>query len=258
MRRDIEFTSGGETVRGWLYTPDGGTGPFPVVVMAGGWCYVKEIVLPHYAEAILKSGVAVLMFDYRGLGESEGEPRQHIDPWAQIEDYKNAISFVAKQPEVDARRIGIWGISYAGGHVIAVAASDPRVKCAVSTVPVVEGWETMKRCHGERKFEKLLNLNINDFSKIGADTAQQLADPELRREEMRDLMKSIAYPEGWFYVERAVVIMFGLASQLAPKLNTVHVGFPYIMKFLADRTAARAAAAAAPAAPAPTAAASPS
>jgi predicted unusual protein kinase regulating ubiquinone biosynthesis (AarF/ABC1/UbiB family) len=106
-------------------------------------------------------------------------------------------------------------------------------------------------------FEKLLNLNITDFSKIGAEAAANLADPELRRDELRELMKSIAYPEGWFYVERAVVIMFGLASQLAPTLNTVHVGFPYIMKFLADRTAARAAAAAAKPS-APTAAAAPS
>jgi ubiquinone biosynthesis protein len=93
-----------------------------------------------------------------------------------------------------------------------------------------------------RYFEKLLDLNITDFSKISPQTAQKLADPEVKRDELRELMKSIAYPEGWFYVERAVVIMFGLSAQLAPKLNTIHVGFPYIMKFLADRRAARAAA----------------
>lgn len=162
MRRNVEFNSKGSKIRGVLVTPDHGSGPFPVAVMGGGWCYVKEIVLPHYAQAILNDGVAVLMFDYRGLGESEGEVRQHIDPWGQVEDYKNAISFVAKQPEIDKNRIGIWGISYAGGHVIIVGATDPRVKCIVSTVPVVEGWETMKRCHGERKFAKLLDLVLQD------------------------------------------------------------------------------------------------
>ncbi len=93
-------------------------------------------------------------------------------------------------------------------------------------------------------FEKLLNLNIPDFSKISPEMAQSL-DPKMRREELQNLMKSIAYPHGWFYVERAVVIMFGLASQLAPKLNTMQVGFPYIMKFLAERTQARQVAAAA-------------
>ncbi len=162
MKKSVEFNSKGSKVRAVLVTPETGSGPFPVAIMGGGWCYVKEIVLPHYAEAIVKAGVAVLMFDYRGLGESEGEPRQHIDPWAQVEDYKNAISFAAKQPEIDANRIGIWGISYAGGHVVIVAATDPRVKCVVSTVPVVEGWETMKRCHGERKFDKLLKLIQED------------------------------------------------------------------------------------------------
>jgi predicted unusual protein kinase regulating ubiquinone biosynthesis (AarF/ABC1/UbiB family) len=91
-------------------------------------------------------------------------------------------------------------------------------------------------------FEKLLSLNITDFGKIGPETAQKLADPEVRREELRELMKSIAYPEGWFYVERATVIMFGLCGQLAPKLNTVQVGFPYVMQFLAAQQQKRMAA----------------
>ncbi len=123
---------------------------------------------------------------------------------------------------------------------------------------VVKGFETMGFVaeNGDRGllertvrayFEKLLNLNITDFSKLGADVAQQLADPQVKKEELRQLMKSIQYPAGWFYVERAVVIMFGLSSQLAPKLNTVQVGFPYIMKFIADRRAERTRAEAEPA-----------
>jgi ubiquinone biosynthesis protein len=83
-------------------------------------------------------------------------------------------------------------------------------------------------------FEKLLNLNITDFGKISPNVVEKLSDPEMRREELRELMKSISYPEGWFYVERAVVIMFGLSATLAPKLNTIQVGFPYLMKFVAD------------------------
>jgi predicted unusual protein kinase regulating ubiquinone biosynthesis (AarF/ABC1/UbiB family) len=94
-------------------------------------------------------------------------------------------------------------------------------------------------------FEKLLNLNITDFGKIDPAVAQQLADPEMKRDELRELMKSIAYPEGWFYVERAAVIMFGLSSTLAPKLNGVKVGFPYVTQFLMERNAKRLADAAA-------------
>ncbi len=93
-------------------------------------------------------------------------------------------------------------------------------------------------------FEKLLNLNIQDFSKLDPNIADQLADPEMKREELRELMRSIAYPEGWFYVERAAVIMFGLQAQLAPKLNGIQVGFPYVMQFMMERNKARLEAAA--------------
>lgn len=110
---------------------------------------------------------------------------------------------------------------------------------------VVDGIETMGFVNDEgdrqlleetvrKYFGKLLNLNITDFSNIGIDVAADLADPDLKRQELRALMRSIQYPVGWFFVERAVVILFGLSSQLAPKLNTVQVGFPYIMKFLAQ------------------------
>ena len=83
---DVEFVSGGEVVRGHLYRPEGASGPVPLVVMAGGWCYVKELVQPHYAEAFVRAGCAALVFDYRRLGSSDGSPRQHLDPWDQIED----------------------------------------------------------------------------------------------------------------------------------------------------------------------------
>ncbi|MDX2092717.1 MAG: AarF/UbiB family protein [Kofleriaceae bacterium] len=88
-------------------------------------------------------------------------------------------------------------------------------------------------------FEKLLNLNITDFGKIDPAVAQQLADPDMKRDELRELMKSIAYPDGWFYVERAAVIMFGLQATIAPKLNGIHVGFPYITQFMFERNAKR-------------------
>jgi fermentation-respiration switch protein FrsA (DUF1100 family) len=159
MRRDVEFKSGRDTVRGWLYTPDAGEGPYPAIVMAGGWCYVKELVQPHYAQMYADAGFAALLFDYRNFGSSDGARRQHIDPNAQIEDYKNAISYVERLPEVDAERIGAWGLSYSGGHVLVVGATDPRVKCIASQIPVVDGYRNMRRVHGTigfRAFEELL------------------------------------------------------------------------------------------------------
>jgi len=90
-----------------------------------------------------------------------------------------------------------------------------------------------------RYFEKLLSINITDFGKIDPAVAQQLADPHMKRDDLRELMKSVAYPEGWFYVERAAVIMFGLSSTLAPRLNGIHVGFPYVTQFIMERNTRR-------------------
>ncbi len=173
MNREIEFTSDGYQCRGLLVTPKGEKGPFPTVIMAGGWCYVREIVMPDYAEAFVKAGFAALLFDYRCLGKSEGPVRQHINPWWQIEDYRNAVSFAETQPEVDPQRIAVWGISYSGGHVLIVGALDPRVKGIVSTIPVVDGWTNMNRSHGERRFADLLDFVLKD-------RRERFANPQLR------------------------------------------------------------------------------
>ncbi len=121
---------------------------------------------------------------------------------------------------------------------------------------VVQGIDTMGfiAANGDRAFleqtirkyfEKLLNLEIADFSKIDPAVAQQLADPDMKRDELRHLMQAIAYPEGWFYVERAAVIMFGLQTTLAPKLNGIQIGFPYVTQFIMEKNQKRFAEAAA-------------
>ncbi len=169
MRRDVEFTSQGDICRGWLFTPDDRPKPWPAVVMAGGWCYVKEIVMPHYADHIVKAGTAALVFDYRGFGASDGQPRQHLDPWKQIEDYRNALSFLETQPDIDPERLGVWGISYSGGHVLIVGANDSRVRCIVSTIPVVDGHQNMVRIHGESRFAELQRVMLQDRRRRYAD-----------------------------------------------------------------------------------------
>lgn len=156
MKRTIEFDTGdGITLRGWLQTPDEGTGPFPAVVMAHGFSAVKEVFLDRYADVFCAAGLACLVYDHRNLGESDGEPRLEVDPWLQVQGYRDAITFLELQGEIDGRRIGVWGTSYSGGHVLPVAALDKRVRAVVSQVPFISGCANMRRVFREEEFEEL-------------------------------------------------------------------------------------------------------
>ena len=143
-RRDIEFDAEGVTLRGWFYTADGPGGSAATVVMAHGFSAVKEMYLNDYAEIFAGAGLNALVYDNRNFGASDGEPRQEIDPWAQVRDYRHAITYATTLPEVDSDRIGVWGSSYSGGHVLVVAAVDRRVKAVVSQVPMVSGHDNVR------------------------------------------------------------------------------------------------------------------
>jgi fermentation-respiration switch protein FrsA (DUF1100 family) len=140
MRRDVEFDAEGTRLRGWLYTPDTGGGPHPAVVMAHGFSAVKEMYLDAFAESFSRAGLAALVYDNRNTGASAGEPRQELDPWAQVRDYRHAITYARTLSEIDRDRIGVWGSSYSGAHVLVVGAMDRRVRCVVSQVPMISGW----------------------------------------------------------------------------------------------------------------------
>ncbi|MFA7281246.1 MAG: alpha/beta hydrolase [Sterolibacterium sp.] len=146
MRKDIEFrTEDGVMLRGWLYQPDRSADAVPAIVMAHGFSGTKEMYLDKFAEVFCAAGFAVLVYDHRNFGASEGQPRHHIDPWRQVSDYRDAITFAGSIPGVDKSRIGIWGSSYSGGHVQVVAAIDRRVKCVVSQVPLISGLANARR-----------------------------------------------------------------------------------------------------------------
>jgi uncharacterized protein len=143
-RRDIEFGAEGVTLRGWFYPAEGNTGRAPAVVLAHGFSAVKEMYLDRFAEVFAAAGIGALVFDNRNFGASDGEPRQEIDPWAQVRDYRHAITYASTLPEVDPGRIGIWGSSYSGGHVLVVAAIDRRVRAVVCQVPLISGHDNLR------------------------------------------------------------------------------------------------------------------
>ena len=140
--RDIEFeVKGGDHLRGWLFTPAIAQQRYPAISMAHGYAGVKEHGLKRFAEAFAEAGFIVLVHDHRNFGASDGALRHDIDPWCQIADWRRAISFLESQPNVDASRIGIWGTSYAGGHVLVLGATDRRIRAVVSQVPTISGYQ---------------------------------------------------------------------------------------------------------------------
>jgi dienelactone hydrolase len=145
MREDIEFDAEGAVLRAWFYAASGATAPAPCVVMAHGWSSTKRMYLDRFAEVFAESGLAVLVFDNRGWGDSgtaPGKPRHEIDPWEQIRDYQHAITYAQNRPEVDLDRIGVWGTSFSAAHGFVVAAIDRRVKAVSGQAPFISGRAT--------------------------------------------------------------------------------------------------------------------
>ncbi|MBB3348319.1 alpha/beta hydrolase [Sphingomonas sp. BK069] len=141
IRTDVSFRADGNVIlRGWLFLPEG-SGPHPAITMCAGYGGTVHHGLEPFAAAFAKAGFATLLHDHRGFGASDGEPRQDVDPWRQIADWRRALSYLESRPEVDARRIGLWGTSFSGGHALMLGASDRRLKAVVAQVPTISGYE---------------------------------------------------------------------------------------------------------------------
>lgn len=152
--QDLQFESEATLLAARLYRPEG-TGPVPVIVMAHGFSAVMEQLAPQ-AEALRAAGFAVLSFDHPCFGLSAGEPRGEVDPPRQLRAWRDAVSFARTLDGVDRDRIGLWGSSFSGGHVIQAGALDPRVRCVVSQVPFVAGWDLIASRNDADAFVALL------------------------------------------------------------------------------------------------------
>lgn len=139
IREDISFRSGTDSIGAWLYRPDdAGSSGAPLLVMAHGLGAVKTMRLDAYAERFAAAGYACLVFDYRNFGDSGGAPRQLLDVGMQLADWAAAVDFAHTLSGVDHDRIGLWGTSFGGGHVIATAARLP-VAAVVAQCPFTDG-----------------------------------------------------------------------------------------------------------------------
>ncbi len=96
QRLNVEFRSEGVALRGWLYLPEA-RAERPAIVMTHGFSGVKEQYLDRYAEVFAAAGFVVLLYDHPNFGDSDGEPRQEIDPVMQRRGYRDAITWLGAQ-----------------------------------------------------------------------------------------------------------------------------------------------------------------
>ena len=168
---DIQFTSGGTVCRAWrlmgqtaALASDAGR---PCVVMGHGFAGTRDSGLLPFAEAFAAAGIDAVVFDYRGFGGSDGEPRQFVSARRHRQDYQAAVATVRALPAVDPERIALWGTSFGGGHVVAVAAKDRQIAAVVTQVAAVDGAAQVTaalRAHGPWPVARLVLHGLLDVA----------------------------------------------------------------------------------------------
>jgi dienelactone hydrolase len=198
--RDVAFFSEAVPIHGRLFLPGGfnTSGAAAAVVLAPGWGDTAASIEVHAAQFAAK-GVAALAIDYRGWGKSGGFVyladntrwddrlrfsqhtskvrirRKRLLPEAQVIDIRNAITFLQGEPGVDPARIGVWGVGVSGGHVVAVAATDARVKTAVAVMPVIAGKDTPRESFNPSPAQRNVMVRLARSGRAPATQAAAVA-----------------------------------------------------------------------------------
>jgi uncharacterized protein len=162
VRDSVRFQSDGVTLAGHLYRPpDAVPGErTAALVTAGPITSVKEETVPHYAAPLAEAGYTVLTYDNRNFGESRGEPRQHLDTSQQVEDLKNAVSYLLTREDVDPDRVGLACVCMGAGYALAVASMDLRVNVLAIVAGAYNITDTYRDLLGDDGFTGYLeNLN---------------------------------------------------------------------------------------------------
>ena len=223
--KNVSFYSDGLRLAGVLFLPDSAA-PHPGVVLCHGFTGIKELILPDYARRFAAAGYAALTFDYRGFGESEG-PRGRLIPWEQVNDIRNAITFLQCQAEADPQRIGLWGTSYGGAHAPCVAAIDDRVKAVVAQVGFGDG-ERLSRRASDQEAKALVAVLEGDRRQRVLTGKSTMVDP----------LQVLADEDSVAFFTEAMKQLPQLRCQIP--LETVEATFAYKPEELVDRISPRA------------------
>lgn len=182
-------------------SPSGGK-KRPAIILCHGFCGIREILLPQFAEVFTQAGFVTITFDYRGFGDSDGE-RGRLIPEMQIDDIVTIINWAKEQPFIDKERVGLWGTSLGGGHVFGAAVKGGGVKCIVSQLAFADGeknithhmsseekkefistlekLDAVKKASGREKFVSITRvLNDNESKKFFEENRTQYPDMDIK------------------------------------------------------------------------------
>lgn len=158
-RDQITYYSDGHRISAYFARPER-SGPSPAVVFCPGFTGTKYAAFYRpYVARLLEAGIAVLLIDYRGWGLSEG-PRGDLIPLDQAADIRNGLTYLQSRPDIDPHHLGLFGVSFGGGHASYVAGVDTRVRATVSISGVADGedWlRRMRRGYEWREFRGLVH-----------------------------------------------------------------------------------------------------
>ena len=219
-RQDVNFRVNKTLVSGCLYLPAETDKPTPCIILTNGFCGTKDMILEKYALRFVEAGYAVLSFDYRHFGESEGEPRQLFSLPKQFEDIRAAVAFTRSRSEIDPDKIVIWGTSSSGTYGLAIAAEDKNIAAVIGQSPSLNeeengkklvkrdgiGWFLSLIIHAQRdKGRSRFGLSPHTFPAVGKPgTTAMLTAPGVY-----DAYKKIAMNSNTFKNEVCARIMFG-------------------------------------------------
>ena len=232
MYQHIEFQSEGATLRGRLYLPINNISKHPIIIMAHGYsATISGMVADCFAERFCSNGFAVLLYDHRNLGISDGEPRQELNRWTQARGYRDAIDYVTTLNNINTKQIGLWGDSMSGDEVLFVSAMDTRVKVVVAQVPACGNERPPKDVDGTL-FETLKNTFYSGDFNIPETTLGPMPVVSFDQESIPSLLKPLTAFR-WFieYGGRFNTLWTNSATYVTPKVpvkfNSV-LCMPYI------------------------------
>lgn len=169
----MHYFSAGTRCSALLWRPVTATAsaPAPAVVLCHGFRGIKEWGLPAFAELFAAAGYVALAIDYRGFGESDGEPGRLV-PREQVADIRAALSWLEAQDFTDSERLVLYGTSFGGGNVIQVAAEDQRARAVVCQL----GLGDVRR-HWESLYARIEPLLIEDRKRRAVTGHSDRIDP---------------------------------------------------------------------------------